>query len=123
MIGAAYIFIAPNYKNEIANNNANKTNSIGSSASSLRMTKDIKAYTEESSAIVIGEFTRKGESEWSKDHVWIYTPYYFKVNEVLKVNVTTGSEIKIVLRGGNLDGQVQVNEEEMKFTAGDTNLL
>ncbi|MDP2685308.1 MAG: hypothetical protein Q8P20_09840 [bacterium] len=126
IVGAAVI-IAPNYRNEIADDSAiavdTNDNRIYSEINTLRIEQDIDTYTKEAEAIVVGEFTRKGNVVWNSDKTDLSTETYFLVSDVLKGDIKPGEEIKILQWGGELDGQVQTYEGATRYNKGQTNLL
>lgn len=121
------IIIAPNYRNDIADNTVAMTNTsddlIYSEINTLRIEQDIDTYTKEAEAIVIGKFNRKGDVVWNNDKTDISTEVFFKVEDVLKGDIRPGEEIKILQWGGQLDGQVQTYEGAIKYITEQSNLL
>ncbi len=120
------IVIAPNYKNDIADESDvmnNSDNHIYGTIYTSRIEQDIDTYTDHAVAIVVGAFTSKGKTVWNSDKTNISTEVYFQVDEVLKGNIKPGLEIKILQAGGELDGQTQIYEGAIKYAPGQTSLL
>jgi archaellum component FlaF (FlaF/FlaG flagellin family) len=121
-----FVFIAPNYKNEIANTSIVDNNNDGKAHSylqTMRIEKDINVYTKNADAIVVGEFTNFGSAVWNSSKTDISTETFFRVDEVLKGDIKPGEEIKVLQWGGDLDGQVNTYEGAMRYEKGQTNLL
>jgi len=126
IIGGVAI-IAPNYRNEVADDTVAVTNKsdglIHSEINTLRIEQDIDTYTKEAEAIVIGKFTRKGDAVWNNDKTDISTETFFQVEDVLKGAIKSGEEIKVLQWGGELDGQVQTYVGAIEYSKGQSNLL
>lgn len=115
-----YWFILPNYKDTIGDSSGS-----GQGVSqSLRIAKDMKVYSEEAEAIVVGRFVGKGNSVWNSDKSQIYTNLNFKISEVLKgSDMQPGEELVIKQHGGKIDDEAMVTEDEIKYVEGQQDVL